>query len=377
MKLQTLPPFFFSPRNRLLRHSVYWCCYVLIWSSYWTLVGSTFSHNVIRILMWLPIFMLYSYPVAYIAVPKLLLQNKFISFSLVIIGWGILGWYINSSFRAYLFFPISLKLGMEVYGGVANPATFLCMTTTAGCISISTLAKRWFLKQQEWMQAEQEKVTAQLQVLKAQLHPHFLFNTLNNIYAFALEGSTKTPSMVLRLSSLLSYMLYDCKEDEVLLEKEIEVMRNYIDLEKERYGDKLDISINIEGEIADHYIAPLLILPFLENAFKHGTSEQLDHPWMSVDIMVKNNRLQYKVVNSKDEDVPHHDQGVGICNIQRRLELLYEGKHELKLTDEGVFFVASLMVELKGPVTHQKGKKKFSYITKTSKVNEDSLSAHR
>jgi LytS/YehU family sensor histidine kinase len=265
---------------------------------------------------------------------------------------------------------------MAIYGDIANPATFLCMTTTAACMSISTLAKRWFIKQQEWMQAEQEKMMAQLQVLKAQLHPHFLFNTLNNIYAYAFEGSTNTPRMVLRLSSLLSYMLYDCNEDEVLLEKEIEVIRNYIDLEKERYGEKLDISINIEGDIIDHYIAPLLILPFLENAFKHGTSEQLGHPWMSVDIMVKNNRLMYKVVNSKNEDVPHRDQGVGICNIRRRLELLYPGRHELKLTDEGVFFVASLIVELKGPITHQIVKKKFSYSPQTSKKHEDSLSAH-
>ena len=376
MKSQTLAPFFFSPQYRLKRHVAYWACYVLIWSSYWTLVGSTFPHNVVRILMWLPIFMFYSYPVAYIAVPKLLLKNKYVTFSLVIIAWGILGFYINIYFRGYLFFPISLKLGMEIYGSVDNPATFLCMTTTAGCMSISTLAKRWFIKQQEWLQAEQEKITAQLQLLKAQLHPHFLFNTLNNIYAFSLEQSPKTPRLVLKLSSLLSYMLYDCKESEVLLEKEVEVMRNYIDLEKERYGDKLDISINIEGEIVDHYITPLLILPFLENAFKHGTSEQLDHPWMSVDIMVKNNRLLCKVVNSKNEDVPYHNQGVGISNLQRRLELLYPERHELKLTDEGAFFVVSLMVELKGPVTNQVQKENFSFITKRKGAHEDTLSAH-
>lgn len=371
-----LPPFFFSPRKRLLRHSVYWCCYVLVWSSYWTMVGSTFPHNLIRILMWLPIFMLYSYPIAYLAVPQLLLKNKVFSFSLIIICWGIIGWYVNSSFRAYLFFPISLKFGMEIYGGVANPATFLCMTTTAGCMSISTLAKRWFIKHQELMQAEQEKATAQLQVLKAQLHPHFLFNTLNNIYAFSLEHSPKTPRLILKLSSLLSYMLYDCKEAEVLLEKEVEVMHNYIDLEKERYGDKLDISINISGDIIDHYIAPLLILPFLENAFKHGTSEQLDRPWMSVDIMVKNNRLLCKVVNSKNEEVSYHDGGVGISNVRKRLQLLYPEKHELKLANEGVFFVVSLMVELTGPVTSTVRKKKYSLIPKRSKAHEDSLPAH-
>jgi LytS/YehU family sensor histidine kinase len=153
--------------------------------------------------------------------------------------------------------------------------------------------------------------------------------------------------MILKLSSLLSYMLYDCKTDEVLLEKEVDVMKNYIDLEKERYGDKIDISVNIHGAIQDKYITPLLVLPFLENAFKHGTSEQLEKPWMSVDIAVKDHLLQCKVVNSKNEFVPLSENGVGIQNVKKRLELLYPGKHELKLADEGVFFVVSLQLQLK------------------------------
>ena len=153
--------------------------------------------------------------------------------------------------------------------------------------------------------------------------------------------------MILKLSSLLSYMLYQCKTDEVSLEKEVEVMKNYMDLEKERYGDKLDLSVNIEGDIEDKFITPLLILPFLENAFKHGTSEQLDKPWMSVDIAVKDFLLKCKVVNSKNEFIPFHESGVGIANVKKRLELLYPGSYELKLADEGDFFVVSLLLDLK------------------------------
>ena len=197
------------------------------------------------------------------------------------------------------------------------------------------------------MLAQQERITAQLQLLKAQVHPHFLFNTLNNIYAFALENSPKTPQMILKLSSLLSYMLYDCREEKVLLEKEVDIMKNYIDLEKERYGEKLDISVNIEGDIQDQFITPLLILPFLENAFKHGTSEQLEKPWMSIDIVVKDQQLKCKVVNSKNQYVPFHENGVGINNVRKRLELLYMDRHELKLKDEGEFFVVSLLLNLK------------------------------
>ncbi|HYC27674.1 MAG TPA: sensor histidine kinase, partial [Chitinophagaceae bacterium] len=210
--------------------------------------------------------------------------------------------------------------------------------------------------------AEKEKVAAQLQLLKAQLHPHFLFNTLNNIYSFALESSPKTPQMILKLSSLLSYMLYECRTDEVLLEKEVEIMKNYIDLEKERYGDKIEISVNIEGDIEDKYITPLLILPFLENAFKHGTSEQLERPWMSVDIAVKGHVLNCKVVNSKNDVVPFGENGVGIANVKKRLQLLYAGKYDLKLADEGDFFVVTLLLQLPAPVIAMKTDKEQARI---------------
>ena len=141
-------------------------------------------------------------------------------------------------------------------------------------------------------------------------------------------------------------MLYDCKADEVLLEKEIEVMKDYIDLEKERYGNKIEISWNIEGDIKDKYIAPLLLLPFLENAFKHGTSEQLEKPWLSMDLAVKQTFMRCKIVNSKNEFVPVSKNGIGIENVKKRLAFLYPDKHELKINDEGDFFVVSLLLEL-------------------------------
>ena len=194
------------------------------------------------------------------------------------------------------------------------------------------------------MRVQQEKATAELQLLKAQVHPHFLFNTLNNIYSFSLDNSPKTPELILKLSSLLSYMLYDCKTDEVRLEKEIGIMKNYLDLEKERYGNKIEISWNVSGDIKDKFIAPLLLLPFLENAFKHGASEQIEKPWLGVDISVKNDTILYKIVNSKNENVEESKNGIGINNVKKRLELLYQGKYELKINDEGSFYVVSLML---------------------------------
>ncbi|HKC37734.1 MAG TPA: histidine kinase, partial [Chitinophagaceae bacterium] len=269
-------------------------------------------------------------------------------FGVIIFLWLIAGTLINYYFRSYIFIPIQEALHFNnIVKDPWSPGSFLLLTTAAGCTSIIVIFKYWFKKQQEWLQAEKEKITAELQLLKAQVHPHFLFNTLNNIYSFSLENSPKTPGLILKLSSLLSYMLYDCKSEEVLLEKEIEIMKNYIDLEKERYGNKIEISWDTEGDIKDKYITPLLMLPFLENAFKHGTSEQLEKPWLSVDISVKNDTLKCKIVNSKNEYVPSSDHGIGIQNVKKRLAFIYPDKHDLKMTDEGNFFVVSLLIELK------------------------------
>jgi LytS/YehU family sensor histidine kinase len=227
-----------------------------------------------------------------------------------------------------------------------QPGSFLLLTTAAGSTCLIVLFKYWFKKQQEWLQAEKEKVSAELQLLRAQVHPHFLFNTLNNIYSFSLENSPKTPALILKLSSLLSYMLYDCKADEVLLENETRIMENYIDLEKERYGNKIEISWGVKGDISDKFISPLLLLPFIENAFKHGTSEQLEKPWLSVDISVSQHNLKCKIANSKKPNITFNNLGIGIENVKKRLEFLYPGKHELKLNDASNFFVVSLWIQL-------------------------------
>jgi len=300
-----------------------------------------------HMLLWTPLFILYSYPLLYRIVPKYLLKERYIQFALIILLWAIAGLYINALYRAYIFIPIQEFFGLDrIKKEVLAAGSYLCMATTTAEALILTIFKYLYKKQQEWMQMEKEKVRAELQLLKAQVHPHFLFNTLNNIYSFSLKNSPKTPGLILKLSSLLSYMLYDCKAAEVSLEKELEIMKNYIDLEKERYGNEIEISLSIDGDVKDKYIAPLLLLPFLENAFKHGTSEQLENPWLSVDVNVNKNTLNCKILNSKNEFVKVSENGIGIENVKKRLEFLYPATHELNITDEKDFFVVSLSINL-------------------------------
>jgi hypothetical protein len=346
--------FIFSSRYRVWRHILYWSFHITIWAAFWVIMGApgSYARYLLNMTMWVPLFIFFSYPMVYIAIPYLLLKGKVVQFLLAILSWGALGLYMDVAYRSYVLIPAQEAMGLKnIIPRGPLAFCYLCMTTSAASPMIIKFFKLWSIKQRDWIRAQEEKITAELQLLKAQVHPHFLFNTLNNIYSFSMEGSPKTPGLILKLSSLLSYMLYDCKAEEVRLEKEIEIMKNYIDLEKERYGNKIEISWSVEGDIKDKFIAPLIMLPFLENAFKHGTSEQIEKPWLGVDISVKYNTLRCKIANSKNEYVPYNNNGIGINNVKKRLEFIYAGKYELKINDEGNFFVISMLVKLTGDIT--------------------------
>lgn len=343
--------FIFSSRYRIWRHVFYWSFHATLWSTFWVVMDApgSFGRQLINMLMWIPVFILFSYVLVYGAIPHLLLKGKVTLFFLVVLAWGAVGLYIDSGYRSYVIIPLQEAMGLDyIIRRGPIPFCYLCMTTSAASPMIIKFFTLCTIKQRDWMREQQEKMAVELELLKAQVHPRFLFNTLDNIHAFAMEDSPKTPVLILKLSSLLSYMLYDCKAEEVRLEKEIENMKNYIDLEKERYDNKIEISWSVEGNTTDKFISPLLMLPFLENAFKHGVSEQIDKPWLSVDISIKADVLRCKIVNSKSEFAHPKELGAGITNVKKRLDFLYAGKYELKLSNEDNFYVVSLVVKMGG-----------------------------
>jgi len=208
--------------------------------------------------------------------------------------------------------------------------------------------KYWYIKEQRNLQLEKENMESQLQLLKAQIHPHFLFNTLNNIYSFTQTTSPAAAKMVTVLSDLLRYILYEGTQPFVSLSKELKMIEDYINLEKIRYGNKLELHLNLPAQTNDLLIAPLLLLPLVENCFKHGTSNVLEQPWIHLQVSIKNTELQIKLLNGK---VNHpatntNSAGIGIKNVQQRLSLLYPGKHELNITSEEDVFIVNLKLEL-------------------------------
>ena len=210
-----------------------------------------------------------------------------------------------------------------------------------------TLLKRWWVRQKEKEQLEREKISAEVQLLKAQIHPAFLFGTLNNITEHARAASSKAPEMLIKLSDLLSYMLYECDEPKVKLEKELGMIREYMALEKIRQGKKQDMTLQINGNINGQMISPLLLLPFIDNSFSYCNSQLVEQAWVNLDITVEGNSLSMKLINGipPGEGKASNDEQ-RLADIKKRLQLLYPGRHELKINAEQELLMLHLNLTL-------------------------------
>ena len=214
------------------------------------------------------------------------------------------------------------------------------------------LSKSWFLVswlQKELMENEKQKAEVELKALKAQINPHFFFNTLNSIYSMALDKDERLPGTVLQLSDLMRYFLYGSRDNFIPLEKDLTVVKEYIALQKLRSNAQLVIETKISGEIIDQQIAPLLLITFLENAFKHGAKGSTENTFIKLDIKVEKNKLSFVVENNKgivDEINTGEYNGLGLENVKRQLELLYPGKHLLNIKDQPDRFIVALQLSL-------------------------------
>lgn len=198
------------------------------------------------------------------------------------------------------------------------------------------LSEYWFSEQQRRQSALKEKIETELKLLKSQIHPHFLFNTLNNIYALTLQKSDQAPDAIIRLSALLDYLIYHGENELVPLEKEMALIDHYMDLEKLRYGDRLKASFDKAGDTGHIIIAPILLLPLVENAFKHGISQSRNKVWIKIHLEVSNGSVIFHIENSKPlgRQKEGVSGGIGLENLKRRLEILYKDRYSLEMKDE-------------------------------------------
>jgi sensor histidine kinase YesM len=360
--------FIFSqkPWKRLLRHFMFW----VTWWLYFSLCDYLYQHAgptssggrslyvtvgfylFLKTLILVSIYSVASYTFIYFLLPQIIkgkwlkaatstvFLGLFLFIAAYLMYWNVFP-FVDSLFGPYKANSFPTLFWPAVYLGLINP------TKVVATAAIIKYVKNWWLKQKESEKLEREKINAELQLLKAQIHPGFLFNALNNIYVYSLAASPRASGLLLKLSDLLSYMLYECEQPFVPLKKEIDMMKDYIALEKIRLDESFEMELNVIGDVNGKMIAPFLLLPFIENSFKQS-SHMTGNSWINMDISMEEDSFHMKLANGMMpgtnglKEIPSN----GLANVQKRLTLIYPQKHELKISSEQEMLIVHLKIQL-------------------------------
>lgn len=286
-----------------------------------------------------------------VMIPHLLAKRRWLWYLLAIIVCLFIFIQIPRLFEDALNaeFPERLKNKFSrrrhrLYPFTGSTAVFFLVFTVSTCIKV---IQQWLGAEERQKLIENEKLNTELSFLKSQINPHFLFNTLNNIYSLAVVKSDATAGAVMKLSSIMRYVLSDTKQHVVPLEKEIKFIQHYIDLQGVRLTDKIAIHFTVSGPVEDRQIAPLLFIPFVENAFKYGISAK-ESSEINIKVEVTNNTIGFYSDNRiiAAETDKENNNGIGLKNTKRRLEILYPGKHVLEIKNENNHFLVHLTLTI-------------------------------
>jgi sensor histidine kinase YesM len=296
-----------------------------------------------------------AYTCLYFLIPRFLTPKKHFQFvmCLLLLMVGIFILFVG--FHEYYHIPKYLKTGdTSEYNSskifwekLLSLRTFLGKSTIILTPTILLVIVKFYKEQQSYLQLNEQKKSNELSTLKHQLNPHFLFNTLNNLYALSINKSDEAPEVIAKLSEMLDYMLYGCNDKYVGLQKEIELIENYLALEKVRYSKRVKIQFNKNVE-SNVKIAPLILLTFIENAFKHGVSQELNEAFIDIDISKKGKYIHFEISNSIAKNKANSNkESIGIANVKKQLELLYLETYTLEINEENNRFNVHLKLPIK------------------------------
>ncbi|WP_298542091.1 histidine kinase [uncultured Aquimarina sp.] len=328
-------------------HIYFWLIYFLFnvirWGSYFNDYWYSFKSNMVEF----PLHLVIVYFNIYYLIPNYLLKKKYISYvAFLLFSLGI-HYVVRSGLNYWL---ITENIWPEAQGenepfglnhiiAVVLGELYVLALTFSIKISVDFIMERNKNQQLTELQYKTE-----LEYLKAQIQPHFFFNTLNNLYALTMQKSSKASEVVVKLSEFMQYIIYDASKRKVPLIQEIQYIDNYIELENIRYGNQLKTEINIVGCIDDVLVTPLLFLPFVENAFKHGFKDRGEMS-LSVSFEVDNEALIFIAENSYDKEASSRSKnGIGIKNVERRLQLLYNKNYKLKISNDNDIYKITLKI---------------------------------
>lgn len=327
---------------KILIHGLFWIVVLLFFSLFFGLKGIPFLKVMSYSACLLPVTMATTYTFTHHLIPKYLINRRYVQFIL----YSFSAFIISSSFiMLSAFYGLVLLVGLTwqenlpisksliyiiicVYLVVAVASAFHLLK-----YNYSTSAKNEELRSRI-LEAQLKLKEQELQYLKMQIHPHFLFNTLNTLYGLSLSKESSTAEMILQLADLLDYILYQTRKPLVSLQDEIKHIKNYIELEKKRFRDRLQIEFSVQNVNDNIKIAPMLLLPFVENSFKHGNSDK-EILEIKIDIKIQAEKMHFRIWNSKDDYNINSGtkEGIGLQNIKKRLQILYADAHTLKINE--------------------------------------------
>lgn len=338
--------------KRPIVHLMFWTLFVLIGSFIFSYQQNfPYFFFLINFLVHLPVFIIFTYSLVYFLVPTFLLNHRYWQFFISLLVSVILAAFLRILIGRYIYYALFIPKILHP-GEWLNTDIFLVnliwILAPAILFSMFKYYKNWVNSQALVNEIERKHLAAELQVLKAQLNPHFLFNTFNNLYVLALQKSDKTPMVISKISDIFHYIIYECNAIEVPVSKEIKLIEDYILLEELRYTNRLSVTFEKDVDFTDCRIPPMLIYTFVENCFKHGSSPDPTTPWIKLFIRARKNCLEFEASNSIPPDNCFNDQiveGVGLSNAKRRLELIYPNKYQLIIRKENCKFFVRLVIQ--------------------------------
>jgi len=330
-----------------LQHLLFWVAYILLMSAkdliyhpvYWELLLTNSYTNLLDIpLVYFNLFYL---------IPRFLLPKKYFNYIIILIPLVVLFTFLSAYNHYYSFyhffhtplFKAQFFISIEGFGVVFTELILLIGISTA-----LHLFNEWSQKEHYARELEKKNLEVELMLLKNQLQPHFLFNALNSIYVMMDKDVAQSREMLLQFSDMLSHQLYDSRKEQIPLEKEVEHLHNFIQIESVRHSDLANIEVNLNAP-EGYSIAPMLLMPIVENAFKYSKSSQQYN--IKINLYVNKREMQFQVENSVNGLNSRKPSGIGLSNLKRRLELLYPKEHELSIQRSGKIFLVNLKLILR------------------------------
>lgn len=340
---------FFS--QKIVYHTFFWALLFVLLVAYDLTNNRSFFFSAGKELVNVGFYAIIVYFNLYYLIPNYLTRNKFFTYAVLL----VLSSMVITPIKAIvLFFQYANQPSLQ--SNIISDLNwyFVVSFFFAGSSTITKIIGDWVRHTREKQELETQTMQSELNFLKSQINPHFLFNTLNNLYALTLKKSDKAPEIVIKLSEMMRYMLYECNEKRVLLSKEVNYIKNYLELEMLRKSAGMQLDFQVEGHITDQKIVPLMFVPFIENSFKHGLNSHIDKGYVHILLRVDKQYVDFSIENSKPDAKPgpetrlsrERSGGIGLVNVRRRLELLYPGRHELAIEETPNTYKVNMLLEL-------------------------------